>query len=256
MRSRERRGVSLNTVSLALRGSQRLKTETRERIQHLAQDMGYTPNPLIAAGMAQLRSQRPVPPHGTAIAYLHLSQDKDLLRWAGVRAIIAGCEQRCVELGYRLERIRVSPDPSRIQALARRMQNLGIPGAVFAASVSSRQEDWLLVITEGIPIVTCGRKLSHLRLHGANSDHFNGARLALETAFSLGYSRPGLIIPSGFDELLGWPIRGGFFSGLGRFVEITENFIPPLTEYPPRPGPPGLLRGMVAALESRCHPDQ
>jgi LacI family transcriptional regulator len=49
-------GVSLNTVSLALQGSGRVKSNTRERIVAAAQELGYQPN-LLARAVITGRSQ-------------------------------------------------------------------------------------------------------------------------------------------------------------------------------------------------------
>lgn len=49
-------GVSLNTVSLALKGSARVRPETRERIVAAAQELGYQPN-LLARAVITGRSQ-------------------------------------------------------------------------------------------------------------------------------------------------------------------------------------------------------
>lgn len=49
-------GVSLNTVSLALKGSDRVRPETRERIVATAQELGYQPN-LLARAVITGRSQ-------------------------------------------------------------------------------------------------------------------------------------------------------------------------------------------------------
>ena len=40
-----RAGVSKATVSLALNGSDRINAQTRARIERLAMEMGYRPNP-------------------------------------------------------------------------------------------------------------------------------------------------------------------------------------------------------------------
>ena len=50
----EAAGVSVATVSMALRNSERITPETREKVRAIATEMNYRPDPLIAA--------RPPPP--------------------------------------------------------------------------------------------------------------------------------------------------------------------------------------------------
>ncbi|MDA1068643.1 MAG: LacI family DNA-binding transcriptional regulator [Verrucomicrobia bacterium] len=51
-------GVAKSTVSLALRNSPKLLEQTRSRIQKIAQELGYKPNPLVSAQMAHIRSHK------------------------------------------------------------------------------------------------------------------------------------------------------------------------------------------------------
>ena len=56
----KRVGMSKSTVSLALNGSDKVNLETRDRILRVAQEMGYTPQPLCAqARDAQIKHDRP-----------------------------------------------------------------------------------------------------------------------------------------------------------------------------------------------------
>lgn len=54
----DRAGVSLMTVSLALRNSPRISAATRTRIQRIASEIGYTADPQIADMMNYLRKRR------------------------------------------------------------------------------------------------------------------------------------------------------------------------------------------------------
>ena len=58
--------VSHTTVSLALRNHPSLPAATRARIQKLARELGYRPNPLVHALMAHVRAAQPVKSTTTA----------------------------------------------------------------------------------------------------------------------------------------------------------------------------------------------
>jgi len=64
----EKAGVSVMTVSRTLSGKGRVKTETRNRILEVAEEMGYKPNPLVESLM-RTRRRKSVPDSGVAIAW-------------------------------------------------------------------------------------------------------------------------------------------------------------------------------------------
>lgn len=54
----EKAEVSKNTVSLALRDSPKIKPSTKTKIQKLAKELGYKPNPRVNEAMGYMRSNR------------------------------------------------------------------------------------------------------------------------------------------------------------------------------------------------------
>ena len=63
-------GVSLAAVSLALRRDRSIPEATRARIEAAAARLGYRPNPLVAALMADLRGRHPQRDAAHVIAYV------------------------------------------------------------------------------------------------------------------------------------------------------------------------------------------
>src|SRR3954467_13477885 len=57
----DRAAVSKATVSLALRDHSSIPPATRARIQGIADELGYRPNPLVSALMTYQRSAQPRP---------------------------------------------------------------------------------------------------------------------------------------------------------------------------------------------------
>ncbi|MDQ8192819.1 LacI family DNA-binding transcriptional regulator [Coraliomargarita sp. SDUM461004] len=68
--------VHQGTVSRALRNDPRITVETRERIQKLADELGYRPNPLVSALIAEKRKGSPSG-YGSTIAFLTSGETKD-----------------------------------------------------------------------------------------------------------------------------------------------------------------------------------
>lgn len=69
-------GVHQTTVSLALRSHPRIPENTRKRIQQVAEEMGYRPNPLVSALIAQRRLGLAFS-SGSVLAYLHSQHTND-----------------------------------------------------------------------------------------------------------------------------------------------------------------------------------
>lgn len=65
----EAAGVHRTTVSLALRDSPRLPAARREEIKHVAEHLGYRPNPMVSALMASRVSRRE-PKHQATLAFI------------------------------------------------------------------------------------------------------------------------------------------------------------------------------------------
>ena len=58
-----RAGVSVMTVSRALRKQSNISPQTQKRIQVIADELGYRPNPLVSALMTYRRAAKPVESH-------------------------------------------------------------------------------------------------------------------------------------------------------------------------------------------------
>ena len=99
-------GVAPSTVSLALRNSQRISLEARERIRAVAESLGYQPNPLLAIYQASVRASKPQEYQAT-LAWIDDSPDEH--KWARpwMKPLLEGARERASVLGYRLDEIRL-----------------------------------------------------------------------------------------------------------------------------------------------------
>ncbi|MDQ8207924.1 LacI family DNA-binding transcriptional regulator [Coraliomargarita sp. SDUM461003] len=98
----EKAGVSRMTVSCALRNSPRVKAETAARIQAIADELGYAPDPRFAEHMARVREtkQKALLP----IAWINANAKQKAFReYEWLQPYFEGAQERCEELGYRLE---------------------------------------------------------------------------------------------------------------------------------------------------------
>jgi LacI family transcriptional regulator len=95
-------GYSRAAVSMALRGDPSIPEETRDRIQAVAQRIGYRANPLVAALMSLQRQRRPTTRNTTTVAFL-TSHPADFpwRKQPVYQRMFAGAEHRAGELGFR-----------------------------------------------------------------------------------------------------------------------------------------------------------
>ncbi len=186
--------VSRMTVSLALRDSSRVSTKVRKRIRALAKKMGYRPNPLVSALMAQ-RSAHKSPDavypmalinnHGAATTFR-----KDPL----YGTLLRGIEHRCVELGFRAEIFSLrGPGATSAARLHRIFEAQGIRGVIVLPVASEFPE--LEFPWAHYSAVTLGHTLHSPSLHRAASNQFQNSWTALESARALGYRRLALLLP-------------------------------------------------------------
>jgi len=174
-------GVSKSTVSIALRNSPRLPLATRQRIQNLAAQIGYRPDPTVAF-IAGAGWRRPRGFTGLVLAYL-----------SGDRTANAGFEQgaraRADALGYRLEAF----DTCRAETVAtlpRVLRQRGINGVVIAPQ--PRTAPFALAWSE-IAAASCGMGVWQPPVSGVVPDWFGGTLAALREVQRRGYRRIGVV---------------------------------------------------------------
>ena len=97
-------GVHYTTVARALKNSPLLKKETRLRIQRVAEEMGYCPDPMM---QALVRYRHEVNPRRHAIPIAYLSHDEGAFAGDassfGAVPYLDGAKKQAERLGFRLE---------------------------------------------------------------------------------------------------------------------------------------------------------
>jgi LacI family transcriptional regulator len=187
-------GVAPSTVSRALRNDPRISVEVRKRVQKSADDLGYRPNPLVSALMANRRR----PGSGGAVDVIALVTNyggrtdwrtKEVCRWEH-----DGIQRRAGELGFRIEIFALADyqwDIARLQATLRAR---AIRGVLLGFSREEKpnttfdSRDFSVAALSGyFPGVVADR---------ANFHGFFNVQLALDQIYRHGYRRPTLIAPA------------------------------------------------------------
>ncbi len=125
-------GVSIATVSLALRNHPRISEATRQRVLKVAKEQGYTPDPLVSTLMNKLRTSR-VNRNAEKIAYMTFWDTPDEWRQNyNDFAYFTGACERAAQTGYEIEHFWAREPGISSARLSRILYTRGIRGIVFA----------------------------------------------------------------------------------------------------------------------------
>ncbi len=172
-------GVSITTVSHTLSGKGRLPQKTRDRVQAIAEQIGYVPS-FHARGLATGR---------TMLLAMQASgfESRALVPQVGYFVeLLNAASKRAFDLGYGL--VLVPPGTS-----AEGLQRLSVDGA---AIIDPTGDEPLLraLREEGKPVVTTGRVLGDAAgTAWVDTDHVAGVRLVLDHFAEMGCDRPALL---------------------------------------------------------------
>jgi len=124
-------GVSVMTVSYALRNQPQTAASTREHVMKVARELGYVPDPEISRMMNYLRANKGVRYQST-LALLNSHPTRAAFHYPFMDRLVRGAADRAKELGYSLEEFWISEPgitPSRMKRIlhARGVRGLLVP---------------------------------------------------------------------------------------------------------------------------------
>lgn len=192
-------GVHVTTVSLAMRNHPRLPEPTRQRIQALAQEMGYTPDPLLRALVAYrggVIERRNTP----TLAYV--TNWATRWGWKNVTAhpdFYEGALAKAKELGYVLEHFWMREEGMSQERLGQILYSRGINGLIIA-SHGREMGDALQFKWENFSAVKIDYFPHQPALHNVTNNQCDIARLAMHKVITAGYRRIGFVMHRGWDH--------------------------------------------------------
>lgn len=203
-------GVTQATVSLALRNHPEVSVATRTRIQKIARQLGYAPDPYLAGLSAYRKTRRPAK-FQASLAWLSNYSGNDTWRnYPAFRGYFAGATARARELGYRLEEFRLH-SPGMTCA---RMENIlaarNIGGILVAPQPLAGTK--LEFSFERFSAVTFGYTLTEPQLHVTTLHMFRSMETAFRRLVALGYQRPGLALAAESDRRADHQWSAGFWT--------------------------------------------
>lgn len=174
-------GVSTQTVSRVINNRPDVSDDTRDRVQQIIEQLGYSPN-VIARSLSRGRSN--------ALAVVGFG-----LEYFGSTSVLTGIEQKTSELGFSLLLSLLDKfESSRADQILRDLLSRQVDGIIWAIPGIDEVLTWLTGKFENISVpVVFLNKFSSGNDTVVAMDNFLGARLATEHLLEQGYRRIGII---------------------------------------------------------------
>lgn len=220
-------GLSVATVSEALRDSAQVKPSTKARIVKAAAAVGYERNPLLGATFSALRQGRHQGFSGT-LALVDEAQDGRTELMLFHREVARGAEARAKQLGFKTDVFWIgrSPPALSITRLNYVLRARGISGVILLPF--DQRQDFRAFDFTHLSAVSMDHRLINPQLHTVQPDHYLSMRRCLETLTERGYSRIGLCLEARKDARVDHKWSSGFLS----FFRLNDQrlAVPPLIE--------------------------
>ncbi len=188
-------GVSAMTVSLALRNSPRIPEATRLRLQALAREQGYRPDPAVTKLMHHLRTKRHLRLQAV-ICGLRSRSTGDESRYGDL--IAKGAKRRAESLGYAFETLWLDDIESDNRRTQRLLRSRGVEGLVLLPMASPVSISKLLA-WDHFSVVTATLSVLAPHFHGVIPDQFGNMMKLCSHLTQKGIDRIGLVTLSGHD---------------------------------------------------------
>jgi len=185
--------VASSTISRALRDDPRISLELRGRARAVADKLGYAPNPLVSALMANRRRRG----GAGAVDVIALITNyggredwrkKDVCRWE-----YEGIQRRARELGFRVEVFALGEYRGDMARLVATLRARAIRGVLLG--FSREESAGVAFDAEGFCVAGLSAYFPEVIADRANFHGFFNVQLALDHLHRLGYRRPSLIVP-------------------------------------------------------------
>ena len=220
-------GVSVTSVSLAMRGSKRVSPGKTKEIRDLAHRMGYVRDPMMSALCSYRDSTRPRNKNAN-INFLQFGSASPALEEAGNVAsdFWRGALYQTQQLGYSLNTIWAGDPSLNAKRLRNILNSRGVAGLiVYEANCPISKFESIL---GDFSSVWLGDGPKGASLHSVRLNRFSSMNLVWSHLSELGYKNGGLIMADhSLDQNYGeWEAAHNHFQR--KFVG-QPHFIPPLT---------------------------
>lgn len=216
-------GVHKMTVSRALRNHPAVAPATREKIQRIARELGYRPNPLLTVFQAHVRS-RHAPEYVATLAWLIASVEPSYWERPWTEGLLKGAQARAADLGFKLDQIYLGnlkhlPIEERIRRYTKVLHTRGIHGLIIPHAESPRfaSREWenMAVVAIGQHHIDVGDGKEPVeslesRYHTVAVDYYGNLRIAFEALKAREYKRIGLLLSPWLDNITDHQYRAAY----------------------------------------------
>ncbi len=194
----KRAGVSVMTVSRALRNQSNIAPATQKKIQDIANQLGYRPNPLVSALMTYRRAAKPVKSH-LSIGFITNFPTRDGWKVSKLyESFFEGVADCADRHGYGVEVFWMREPGLTPERMTQILLTRSIHGVIVAPLPVAHGE--LELGWENFSAVTLGYSLTKPLLHRAVNHQFRSMRSAMRELRAHGYRRLGLALPASLNE--------------------------------------------------------
>ena len=194
----DRAGVHRSTVALALRDDTRISAVTRQRVKSIARELGYQPNPLVAALMSTRRSGNPL----KHVTLAYVTNYPTAFGWRPEHHdrpdFFPGALSRAEDFGYKLEHFWLREPGMTPERFCRILEARGIYGLIIGRLPPG--EHTLQFAWDRFSCVALGMTLQSPLLHHVTENHFEAAALGIQRCIERGYRRIGFAFSEANDS--------------------------------------------------------
>lgn len=217
-------GLSQTTVSFALRGHPMIPRATAKQVLAAAKRLGYRPDPLISALMAQ-RSLGAASRLRAKIAFVTAFPARDEWRRSHYAAgCLEGARTAAVARGYLCDVVWLWEPGIQAERLSQILWTQNVQGIILAplpVDLPPMPLTW-----DKFAAVTLDYSLAKPELHRVVDDHAYGLERVMTEVAQLGYRRPGLVLRASQDVRTHHSRLGSFL--VGRQLRPEWEDVPPL----------------------------
>lgn len=185
-------GVSVATVSLALKNHPRISISTRDRIHSLAAKLGYKPDPIITKFMEHLRVERSQRSTVKLAVLIPELTKKNLSSYHPLSENLRGMHEQAELSGFELELFYLKTIGASLERIRGILLARGITGIIvapFKSGVGKYDMNF-----KGMSVVTAGYSVTNPNFNRACPNYLAMMDELLEHLCELGHQRIGFIM--------------------------------------------------------------